>query len=86
MNDLPSVISELLIGLFTLTFGAGGAYFALKQGRKDVNGLGRKVNSELVKSETRYNRLCLALMLICDPAQKNKIASILLGKEDKEDT
>jgi hypothetical protein len=86
MNEAHSMVAELLIALFSLAFGAGGAYFALKQGRKDVNGLGRKVNSESTKSETRYNRLCLALMLVCDPQQKNKIASILLGKEDKEDS
>jgi hypothetical protein len=61
----------------TLAFGAGGAYFLVKQSRKDVNGLGRKVNAEVKASARRYQNVTVALMLIAPEAQREKVAELL---------
>jgi c-di-AMP phosphodiesterase-like protein len=78
----PDVIYELLSAAFGTAFGAGGAYFMIKQSRRDVNGLGRKMNSEIKRSQARWQNLSLALMTICTAEQRREIADLL--KESPE--
>jgi hypothetical protein len=64
--------------LFTLAFGAGGAWFFIKQSRKDVNGLGAKVNAEIKTSARRHINIALALMLVAPTEEiRKKIADLL---------
>ena len=69
--------ATVLYYLMTLAFGAGGAYFLIKQSRKDVNGLGRKVNAEISRSARRHQNISVALMLLASDEQKEKIADLL---------
>jgi hypothetical protein len=69
---------SVLFHLLSLAFGAGGAYFLIKQSRKDVNAVGRKVNSEIRKSNSRHQNVTLALMsLASDAPQRERIADLL---------
>jgi hypothetical protein len=67
----------LLEYILALAFGAGGVYFLIKQSRKDVNGLGRKVSREMTRSAVRHQNVTLALMLLASEEQKQKIAELL---------
>jgi hypothetical protein len=68
--------------LISLAFGAGGAWFLIKQSRKDVNGLGNKVNFEIKQTSRRYVNVTLALMLLApDDFVRRKIAELL--REDE---
>lgn len=68
--------------LAMLAFGAGGAWFFIKQSRKDVNGLGAKVNHEIRQSARRHINLCLALMLTAsDESERQKVADLLKEPE-----
>jgi len=60
------VIEKLLIALVSGIFSAGVAWGMLKQLRRDVNGLGRKVN--------RLKDMNLAF---CPPDQRREIANFL---------
>ena len=73
----PEVI-RLFVPILSLVFGAGGAWFFIKQSRKDVNGLGQKVNNEIAQTQRRHINVCLALMLLAsDDATRNAIAAQL---------
>ena len=64
--------------LAMLAFGAGGAWFFIKQSRKDVNGLGAKVNAEIRQSARRHINLCLAAMVAApDEKARKEIAELL---------
>ena len=73
----------LLEFLGSLAFGAGGAYFLIKQSRKDVNGLGSKVNAEVRTSATRHQNVTLALMLLAsgDKEKAKQVADMLKENE-----
>lgn len=65
-----------------LIFGAGGTYYSLKQMRRDVNGIGRKVNETGSQNAKFHVRLCLALVLMTDDKEKQwKIADFLTSDE-----
>jgi len=74
---------EVLYYLMALAFGAGGAYVLLKQSRKDVNGVGRKLNDELARSATRHHNVSLALMLLAGDEHREKVSELL--KESHEE-
>lgn len=67
----------ILVNLLTLAFAAGGAWFALKQSQKDVNGLGRKMGEQGKTADARYLRLSLAISTVCSDEQRIKIAEML---------
>ncbi len=67
----------ILANLLTLAFAAGGAWFALKQSQKDVNGLGRKMGESITTANQRYLRTCLALMTVCPAEERAKLAEML---------
>jgi hypothetical protein len=82
MQD-PTVMWFIFSDLLAIAFGAGGALFLLKQARKDVNGLGKKVRDELARSGVRHQNISLALMLLAGDGQKQEIAELL--KESHEE-
>lgn len=57
---------ELVVALLTVVFSAGGAWFVLRQVRKDCNGLGRKART-----------LEIALLLICPADRKDELLKFL---------
>lgn len=64
--------------LISLAFGAGGAWFLIKQSRKDVNGLGAKVGGDAKAAARRAHNTALALMLLAQSdAQRMKIADLM---------
>jgi hypothetical protein len=76
------VSPELLKLLAMLAFGMGGAWFFIKQSRKDVNGLGYKVNAEIRQSARRHINVALCLMLVApDDATRKKISDLLKEPE-----
>lgn len=67
-----------LKSLVSLAFGAGGAWFLIRQSRRDVNGLGNKVNSEIKQASRNHKNVTLALMLLArDDFERRKIADLL---------
>jgi hypothetical protein len=64
--------------LLVLAFNAGGAYFVLRQIRKDLNGVGRKVRAIEAKQEDRYLALVVAYLLIAPAETRQFGAKILL--------
>lgn len=53
---------EIMVAAASVIFSAGGAWYAVRQTRKDCNGLGRKTG-----------RLFLALLLIAPPEKKDEL-------------
>lgn len=77
-------MSHEALSLFaTVIFAAGGVYYMIKQTKKDVNGLGERMSSHTSKSNTRHQNVTVALMLLADEKQKEKIADLL--KESSDD-
>ncbi len=74
----------VIFPILSLVFGAGGAYFLIQQSRKDVNGLGSKVNREAMKAARRHHNVSLSLMLLApnDKALKQQIAEMLKESQD----
>lgn len=71
-------MSSDLYHLISLAFGAGGAWFLIRQSRKDVNGLGGKVNHEVKSNARRHHNAALALMLLAQSdEQRARIAELM---------
>jgi adenine C2-methylase RlmN of 23S rRNA A2503 and tRNA A37 len=68
--------------LLAFAFGAGGAWFLIRQSRKDVNGLGSKMNAEIKQATRQHLNVALALMLVAqNDDQREKIAALLKEPE-----
>lgn len=68
--------------LLSLAFGAGGAWFLIRQSRKDVNGLGSKVNAEVRQSARRHINIALCLMLLAPSDELRRKVSDLLKESE----
>lgn len=75
---------ESVLAMATMIFAAGGLYFTVQQGRRDINGIGRKVNTAVSRAERRYNRVSLALMYVCTEAQKKEVLQLLQETDAEE--
>ncbi len=75
-----NTIVPIVIYLSGLVFAAGGAWFALKEAQKHVNGLGAKVNAIEKERNDRHTRLSLALMVLASEDQKKTLVMLLNGK------
>lgn len=73
--------TSVLWTLLTVAFAAGGAWILLKQSRKDVNGLGRKMNREISDSLSRHQNVTLALMLLAKDDIERRTIAMLLREE-----
>lgn len=70
--------------LLALAFAAGMYVTTVKRSKKDVNGLGTKVNRELARSQARHQNVTMALMLLANSKEeKDRLAELL--KESTED-
>lgn len=74
---------QTIYSIISVAFGAGGAYVLIQQSRKDVNGLGRKMNREISRSARRFQNVTVALMLLADDHQRDRVADLL--RESGED-
>lgn len=72
----------LLVPAVALVFGAGQTAFLIKQSRRDVTGIGTKLNGEALKAARRHHNMSLSLMLLApdDIEVKQQLVSLL--KED----
>lgn len=72
----PAAYVAIGVNALSLAFAAGGAWWAFKQVRRDLNGLGAKVNKQDAKFVT------LAILLLAGAADKDKelLADRLLDK------
>lgn len=80
-HEVSSATVSVLIWLIGLIFGAGGMYFSLKQMRRDVNGLGRKVNETTGQNAKFHVRLCIALVLLSPKEEQWNVAKFLTSDE-----
>lgn len=61
-------------------FAAGGAWFLLQQVRRDVNGLGAKVNRLEREAERKFTVLALLLVAAAAEEDKGRLVDRLLDK------
>ena len=72
-----SQIIGLIVLLVGLVFNAGGLVYSFQRLKKDVDGVGRKVNAlERYRSERELKEL-IAFLLLCTDDNKEKIANLL---------
>jgi hypothetical protein len=86
-NIIPTVLVQLAIGLLQLAFFASVAWMLLKENRKDLNGLGAKVNRMEKSADERYLAVSLALLVAAGPpeewraARKKEVLELLRPKK-----
>lgn len=69
--------NSMLVPAVALVFGAGQTAFLIKQSRRDVTGIGLKVNGEALKAARRHHNLTLSLMLSAPVDKHQQIADLL---------
>jgi hypothetical protein len=60
-------------------FGAGGAWFLVKQMRRDLNGIGAKARLIEDKAADRYIAISFAILLSAPEDKRRAVAQILLN-------
>jgi hypothetical protein len=70
-------VLSLLFSLLSLAFGLGGAWFLVRQNRRDLRGIGGKVSAEIARASSRHQKVILALMSVATDDQKARVAGIL---------
>ena len=63
----------------SLIFTAGGAYAGFRRLKRDVDGVGRKVNGMQATRERDKEKLLIAMLLTTSDQDREKIARILQG-------
>jgi hypothetical protein len=79
MNNEAAV--ALLIFVLGLAFSAGIYVASARAARKQINGLGGRVNRVQEQANRRMDRLALALVHVCPEARREELLRLLL--EDK---
>ena len=74
----PEVIVQVAIGLLELAFFAGGLYYAIRQMRRDLNGLGVKVRAMQQVEDERFLVVVVSLLLLSPEKDRKFLASKLL--------
>lgn len=70
----------LAIYLATMIFAAGGAWFALKEAQRHVNGVGAKLNALEKERQDRHLRLVLALVSLAgNDTERKALIEKLVG-------
>lgn len=75
---------QAFIALLNLAFFAGGAWFLIRQSRKDLNGIGRKVGQIAVESDHRFTVLAVVLLTMCEDEERDRIADKILSAVRRE--
>jgi hypothetical protein len=75
----PTVYIMLAVQALQLAFFAGGAWFLVRQMRRDLNGLGAKMNGLGKTVDRKFMAICVvALEQTQDPKVREAIASRIL--------
>lgn len=73
----PPFYISLIISAASLIFAAGGLYYGFRALKKDVDGVGRKVNQLDKEREESRRRILTAFLLISTDQEREKIANLL---------
>ena len=66
-----------IIAITSAVFFAGGFFWMVKQYRRNLNGLGKRVTQLEKSAEERYLALCFALLVLCPAEKRQEIAALL---------
>jgi hypothetical protein len=69
--------AEFIFYVLSLVFLAGGHVVIVRRLRQDLKGVGGKLSREIARANTRHQNFSLAVMLICDEKQREKIVELL---------
>lgn len=65
-----------------LIFAAGAGWFALKEVRRQVNGVGAKLTNAIAKGNDRHTRVCIAITsLATQDDEKQNVIQALSGEQ-----
>lgn len=78
---ISGVYVNVAIYLVGLIFAAGGAWVALKEAQRHVNGLGAKVNGMEKERNDRHTRICMAIVAAAPEEKKQLVIECLGGKQ-----
>ncbi len=84
MNGLSDArwIFPAAIFLLGIAFGAGGYVAALVGARRQINGVGAKLNREIEANRQRYLRVSVTLVQLAPEEKRERIAGLLLEEKD----
>jgi hypothetical protein len=74
---LNDTVVHILIFVGTAIFSTGVAWGTLARVRKDVDGIGRKVNTGERVAARRYHNISLAVMQVAPPSKESEISQLL---------
>jgi hypothetical protein len=75
----PALYIAIASNVLMLAFAAGGAWALVKQLRKDLNGLGTKVNRQAAESDRKFQMIAIvALEQVQDSAARSQLATRIL--------
>jgi len=69
MDHVPISIVLWLLGL---AFAAGACVYTLKETRRQINGVGGRLNRANELAEDRFRRMSLAVMSLADTSEKKQ--------------
>lgn len=81
MNDAYAALAIFLLGV---AFTAGVYVASARAARKQINGLGGRVNRVQEHANRRIDRVALAMVHICPDAKREELLKILLEEKQGE--
>jgi hypothetical protein len=74
---MGDTLIHVLLVLVSVIFSAGVAWGTFNRMRKDIDGIGRKVNTGEKVAARRYHNISLAVMQVAPPAKESEISQLL---------
>ena len=74
---MPDAVVHILLVLISCIFTAGVTWAQFNRMRKDVDGIGRKVNKGETVAARRYHNCSLAILQAAPPEKENEISQLL---------
>ena len=72
------MIEKLIVAAVSAIFAAGVAWGALKQLRKDLNGLGQRTRTDADGVGKKINRLEIVTLMFCPAEKREEIGRLFL--------
>jgi hypothetical protein len=76
-----NIAIPVVIYFIGLVFAAGGGWFALKEVRKQVNGVGAKLRASDAQRQDEHRKVCMAIVAIASEEQKTIVVPCLSGDQ-----
>ncbi len=76
-----NIAIPVVIYFIGLIFAAGGGWFALKEVRKQVNGVGAKLRASDEQRKDQHRKVCMAIVAIASEEQKKIVVPALSGDQ-----